>query len=213
MPLKVCFVRHGESQANVDRIFANRVDQPFALTASGIEQARELAGRLDNRGITHVYTSPLLRARQTGEMIGATLDVPVVIADALREYDVGEFEGMPYGDADAWRWDKHVAVELAWRDGDVYARHPGGESASDIAARLLPFMESLTQRHAHTDRLALVGHGGLYLIALPMLFDAISIDDARRYGLGHCDMVVATWDGARWTCQSWGELQISDPMP
>lgn len=212
MPLTAFFVRHGESQANVDRIFANRVDQPAALTEAGRGQARELADRLRDRGITHVYTSPLPRARQTAETVGTALGIPVATTDALREYDVGEFEGLPYTGEHAWRWDEHVGIELAWRAGDANARHPGGESASDIAARFLPFMASLAEHHGDGDRLTLVGHGGIYLIALPMLFDAVSIDDARRFGLAHCEIVIATWDGFHWTCQQWGDRLIDDAM-
>lgn len=209
MPLIVHFVRHGESRANVDGIFANRADQQFALTETGFDQARILADRLRERGITHLYTSPLLRARQTAESIGDACDVPVTVTDALREYDCGEFEGQLYTGEHAWRWEEHVRIELAWRDGDLDARHPGGECARDIGARFLPFMETLAARHGADDRLTLVGHGGLYLVALPMRFDNVSIDDARRFGLGHCEIVTATWDGDCWTCLQWGDEDMS----
>lgn len=209
MPLTVCFVRHGESEANIRGIFANRADQPFALTETGIGQARVLADRLRERGATHIYTSPLPRARQTAELIGRALGLPVEVADALRECDVGAFEGLPYTGEHAWRWDEHVGIELAWRDGDLDARHPGGESATDIAARFLPFMNAIATRHGAADTVALVGHGGLYLAALPMLFAPVSIDDARRFGLGHCEIVTATWDGSHWTCQQWGNHDIA----
>ena len=59
------------------------------------------------------------------------------------------------------------------------------------------------------EEVALVGHGGLYLAALPMLFAPVSIDDARRFGLGHCEIVTATWDGSHWTCQQWGNHDIA----
>jgi broad specificity phosphatase PhoE len=213
VPLTVCFVRHGESEANVRGIFANRVNQPFALTDAGIDQARELADRLRELGAGHVYASPLPRARQTAELIGTALGIPVKVDDALREYDVGVFEGLPYTGEHAWRWDEHAGIELAWRDGDLNARHPYGESATDIAARFLPFMTAIATRHGATDTLALVGHGGLYLAALPMLFASVSIDDARQFGLGHCEIVTATWDGSHWTCHLWGDHQIDDTAP
>ena len=212
MPLTACFVRHGESQANVDRIFANRVARPVALTDTGHDQARVLADRLRERGLTHVYTSPLLRARQTAEALGTALGVPVEVTDALREYDAGAFEGLPYGGEHSWRWEAHVGIELAWRNGDLDARHPGGESAVDIAARFLPFMASLAERHDTGDCLALVGHGGLFLTALPMLFDEVTADDACRFGLGHCEIVTATHDAGRWTCHQWGERGLGDGL-
>lgn len=208
MALTACFVRHGESQANIEGIFANRVDQRFALTAAGIDQARELAARLRGIGATHVYTSPLPRARQSAETIGAILGVPAALAGALREYDCGEFEGLPYTGEHAWRWDEHARIEESWREGDPDARHPGGESATDIAHRFLPFMDALAARHRSSDTIALIGHGGTYLTALPMLFANVTVDDARQYGLGHCEIVTATWDNGRWTCRQWGEHRL-----
>jgi probable phosphoglycerate mutase len=208
MPLTAYLVRHGESQANVDHVFANRVDHPAALTDAGIGQARELAAMLADRSVSRIYASPLRRARETAEELATALGAPVTVTDALREYDTGDFEGLPYGDEHAWRWEEHGRVELAWREGNRHARHPGGESLDDIAARFLPFMRSLATTHTATDRLVLVGHGGLYMAALPLLFETLSMDDALRFGLRHCEAVIATWQDGHWTCRQWGEHRI-----
>jgi probable phosphoglycerate mutase len=208
VPLTICFVRHGESRANVERVFANRADQPFALTDAGRDQARELAEKLRALAPSRIYSSPLPRAVETAGVIADHLGVPITETDALREFDVGAFEGLPYGDVHAWRWDEHVRIGLAWSAGDLDARHPGGESASDIAARFLPFMTALAERHAE-GCVALVGHGGLYLTALPMLLAGVSIADARRFGLGHCEVVTATHDAGVWTCLAWGDHRLS----
>jgi probable phosphoglycerate mutase len=208
MPLVAYFVRHGESQANVDRVFANRIGYPAGLTDIGREQAGTLASLLADRAVTHVYASPLPRAVQTAQTIGRVLTVPVEVSDALREYDVGRSEGLPYGGTDAWRWEEHTRVERAWREGDRNARHPGGESLADIASRFLPFMTALAETHAPTDRLALVGHGGLYLAVLPELFGTVSLDEALGYGLHHCEIVTATYADGRWACLQWGDHRL-----
>jgi broad specificity phosphatase PhoE len=83
---------------------------------------------------------------------------------------------------------------------------------TDIANRFLPFMDALAARHGAADTLALVGHGGLYLAALPMLFDEVTVDDARHFGLGHCEIVTASWDGDRWMCHQWGDHEVR-PTP
>lgn len=210
MPLTVHLVRHGESQANIDRVFANRPEVPAALTPVGIDQARALARRLAAEGVTHVYTSPLQRARETADIIAGVTTVPVTITDALREYDVGEDEGWLYHGVDAWRWDRYERVVTAWLRDDRDARHPGGESLADIAARFLPFMMGLPRAHAATDRLALVGHGGLYVAALPLILGGVSMKQARAFGLGHAETVVATWDRDHWTCRAWGPHRLGD---
>ena len=93
MPLTVCFIRHVESQANVDQVFANRLDFPSPLTADGVDQAEVLTRILGSAHVTHVYVSPLMRAMQTATQIAEALGVPCLVNDALREYSVGDFEG------------------------------------------------------------------------------------------------------------------------
>jgi 2,3-bisphosphoglycerate-dependent phosphoglycerate mutase len=205
MPLTIHFVRHGESQANIDRVFANRVSIPADLTPAGVAQARALARTFEHAGVTHVYSSPLPRARQTAEIVAAALGVPCVSDQALREYDVGDFEGLPYIGEHAWRWDRYEWVEQAWRDGDHAACHPGGESLADLGARFLPFMAWLAAHHADNDVLVAVGHGGFYRAVLPLLMPSISTGYALAHTLGHGDSVVAVHDDAGWHCRQWGE--------
>lgn len=91
------FVRHGESQANVNQVFAG-INRPAPLTQVGRQQAR-LAGRCIlnmNVKIDQIVSSPLERARETAEIIADSLGIdPAGIAfDArLIEYDVGELTG------------------------------------------------------------------------------------------------------------------------
>jgi broad specificity phosphatase PhoE len=204
MPLTVIFARHGESQANIDRVFANRPEIPGDLTPAGIAQAHVLAMMLEGLGVTHVYTSPLARARQTAEIVAATLDVSVTEAEGLREYDVGDFEGLPYsGDDHAWRWERYLEIQHAWLSGDPNARHEGGESLTDMLGRFLPFMANIAIRHCQEDVIVLIGHGGLYHHVLPRLFPNIDPRYASERPLGHGDIVVGHHNGESWRCSSW----------
>jgi probable phosphoglycerate mutase len=91
------FVRHGESQANVDQVFAG-IKRPAPLTRIGRQQAR-LAGQgiLDMKiGIDQIVSSPLARARETAEIIADSLglDPAGISFDArLIQYDVGALTG------------------------------------------------------------------------------------------------------------------------
>jgi broad specificity phosphatase PhoE len=208
-PLTVIFARHGESQANIDRVFANRPEIPGDLTATGIEQARNLARMLAEFRVSHVYTSPLARARQTAGIVAAELAVPITVTDALREYDVGDFEGLPYtGDDHAWRWDRYMEVQRAWLDCNPDARHEGGESATDMLGRFLPFVTGLPARHDPDEVVVAVGHGGLYYHALPRLFPTIPPDYVLSHPLGYGDVVIGLHDEDGWRCASWGHEQL-----
>ncbi len=87
------FLRHGESQSNVDDTIAGSIDVP--LTALGRAQAKDAARLLKNYGISTIYSSALSRARETAETIGEVLNVPVHIIDELAERRWGDLEGKP----------------------------------------------------------------------------------------------------------------------
>jgi probable phosphoglycerate mutase len=202
--VKILFVRHGESQANLDRVFANRATFAADLTAAGIAQAQALARSLENAAVTHVYTSPLPRARQTAEIVATALAVPCAVDDALREYDVGDYEGAPYGGERGWRCERYERVEAAWQEGDLDARHPGGESLADLRDRFLPFLDRLAARHDASEVVVAVGHGGLYRVILPQILPGITAAFALAHPLDHGDSIVVERHGDSWRCVRWG---------
>ena len=94
-PVEVYLVRHGQSQANVEGVFANRV-HGYPLTAQGRRQSEDSppAPELDGRPVAPLRTSPILRVRQTATILGNWWAQPVHPPDAaLTEFDVGVDEG------------------------------------------------------------------------------------------------------------------------
>jgi broad specificity phosphatase PhoE len=89
------FLRHGQSQANVNGVFAGRKeDSP--LTELGKEQARTAAAVLKGAGITKIVASPLARTQETAAIIAAALGITgIVTDDRLAEYDMGALTGTP----------------------------------------------------------------------------------------------------------------------
>jgi broad specificity phosphatase PhoE len=96
--MKIYFARHGESEANVGQVFWNGIEG-YGLTERGRGQAEQLADRLAGVRFVALYCSPILRAVQTAQIVGARLGLLYEVADALREYNVGLLEGQPYSEA------------------------------------------------------------------------------------------------------------------
>ena len=90
--MRLIFARHGENQANVERIISNR-SLPHGLTAKGRAQAETLAALLDENTVVAIYASPILRAQETASILSERLGLPVRTSDALREFDCGIAEG------------------------------------------------------------------------------------------------------------------------
>jgi probable phosphoglycerate mutase len=87
------FLRHGETQSNIDGTIAGWSDVP--LTERGREQAHAAATMLAGKGITAIYTSALRRARETAECVAQATSLPVTIVPELAERCWGEIEGKP----------------------------------------------------------------------------------------------------------------------
>ena len=77
-------IRHGESTANVQRIISHDYES-FPLTEKGREQALVIGQELMGLKRNEIYSSPILKARETAEIIASKLKCNVVIDDRIRE--------------------------------------------------------------------------------------------------------------------------------
>ena len=172
----VLWARHGENVANLTRTLSYRVFDGD-LTAAGRQQARDLGERLAAAGgggrIGLLVCSPLRRARQTADIVGQRLGLPVAMElDDLREVNVGDLDGR----SDARAWETYARVLAAWRAGDVGARFPGGEDRDELCARLLRALVVVTSiatgvgaHNAVPEHSLVVAHGANLRAALPGL--------------------------------------------
>lgn len=137
-------VRHGETEWNAARRIQGRTDIP--LNDTGREQARQAAELLARRRWQGVYTSPLGRAHETARIIAERLGLAgVTDIDAFVERDYGEAEGMGFDE-----------IEALYPEG---VRAPGQETREEVAARVVPALLELAERHPG-ERLVIVSHGG-----------------------------------------------------
>jgi broad specificity phosphatase PhoE len=158
MVADVLWARHGENVANLSKTLSYRVFDGD-LTDVGRGQARELGERLaaaDAGQVQLLACSPLRRARQTAEIVGRRLGLPVAMElDDLREVNVGDLDGR----SDARAWEIYAAVLEAWRAGDTQARFPGGENRDELCARLRRALTAVA-RGAAAGRSPILAHGG-----------------------------------------------------
>lgn len=91
----IYFLRHGESTANVQHVFAGQKDDS-PLTPKGHIQAQEAAQLLADKNIDRIVTTSLARARDTAHIISEHIDCDdVAVDDRLLEYDMGVLTGTP----------------------------------------------------------------------------------------------------------------------
>lgn len=199
--MRFYFVRHGESEANDLGIISNR-GLSYGLTELGRQQAQALAESLARAGVTHIYTSPLLRAVQTADILAEALAVPYESTDALREFDCGVLEGK----SDAASWQTNQAMFETWMRGEDWDKGlEQGESLEDIRRRFVPFIQGLLRDLPPVSVVVLVGHGGTYRCMLPFVLSNLDLRFAAEHHLNNAALVVAETSPAGLTCLSWGE--------
>ena len=186
--MKLYFVRHGESTANLLREFSNSGFR-HPLTEAGVEQARIVARRLSGLQVERILSSPVMRAVQTAQILAKVLLAPLQITEALREWSVGIYEGT----TDPVGWELHRQVQELWFSHQQFdSRMPGGESFHDIRNRFVPFIEGLVSGGRDSDRnIVLVGHGGLYMAMLPLIFKNVDFAFAYHHGFPYTGYAVA----------------------
>jgi broad specificity phosphatase PhoE len=131
-------VRHGETDWNAEGRLQGHTDRP--LNDFGRRQARQLAEQLEGEEFEAIYSSDLARARETAEIIGERLGLPVELDPDLREKDWGNWEGL-------------TAVE---RDRVEFV----GESTQAHQERMLRALARLSAQHPGEGTVLVVTHGG-----------------------------------------------------
>jgi broad specificity phosphatase PhoE len=125
----ISFVRHGETPHNREGRLQGRVD--LELSERGLDQASRVADRFAGSTITNVYSSPLVRARQTAAAIAAVCGCEVEVDDRLIELDYGEWDGRPLSEMRSMR-------ATGWLTDPDFAP-PGGESLVAVTKRVESF--------------------------------------------------------------------------
>ncbi len=177
-PAKLLLVRHGQIAANTARIWHGSTDS--ALTDQGHHEARRTAEFLARTRpcARALYTSPLLRTRQTAAAIGARLGLEAIIEPGLAEYGIGQLEGVSYRTL----LEEHDFFTRISVDRDFAP--PGGESANAVMARMTAALARISGAH-RGDEVVVVGHGAALGIALGQVLNGDPMQ-WQRYHLSNC---------------------------
>jgi len=207
--LKIWFIRHAESEANLQRIYANE-GHSFPFTVNGLQQARAFALRFASLEIRAVYTSPILRAMQTAQEICKISKTEMLIAPELREYNMGIYEGtssLP-GTSGAI---SDAETKIRWYEhNDFDARSPGGESLNDMRRRFLPFVKKATENYGGVPGiLVMVTHGGILTAMLPFVFENLNFDFVQARPIEHLSIVKGEVKHGRLICAEYDGNSVS----
>jgi broad specificity phosphatase PhoE len=156
---RLYLARHGETDDNREPIRVQGfTDTP--LNDTGRRQAHELADRVQGLGLHSLWSSDLRRARETAEIVGERLGLPVRLDSRLREANRGEWEGRRFIDIER----ESPECYAAWRRAGEQFRFPGGESLREQSDRVAASLDDI--RGAEELPALVVCHGGTIRVAL-----------------------------------------------
>lgn len=155
--LKIHLIRHGATNANIQGMYiGSKTDLP--ISPAGFDELRLLKENNEYPKVQKVYSSPLLRARQTAALLYPDCEAELV--ENMREYDFGTFEGKTATELEG---DPNFA---SWVAGKISA--PEGESNTDFVKRIcLGFNEIVVDMlNRNLSEAAVIMHGGAIMMLL-----------------------------------------------
>lgn len=156
--LKIHLIRHGATDANYDgRYIGCKTDLPLA--PEGLNELRMLKDDIDYPEIERLYSSPMLRCRQTGAVLYP--DFESVMVEELKEYDFGSFENKTAAELES------NPNFIPWTSGRLSAP-PGGEDNSEFIKRICVGFNKivLDMIESGLTESAVIMHGGAIMMLL-----------------------------------------------
>jgi probable phosphoglycerate mutase len=149
----LCVVRHGETDWNIQGILQGWIDVP--INDLGRQQARELAAAYAPFGFVAVWSSSLVRASETADIIVGELGLPPTIChDGLKERNFGAIQGVPK--AELAELNPLLLQQILRRNPAAHFEE--GETMDEFADRVLGAVREIGARH-RGQRVLLVVHG------------------------------------------------------
>ena len=181
-------IRHGAHALGGDRI-AGRL--PVELSPEGRGQVARMAERVARLPVKAVYSSPVLRARQTAEPLAQRLGFATELTDNLAEIQYGDWTGKTLDEL------RPLELWKQWNSFRSGTRVPNGETMLDVQSRVVAEMQRLREKHPD-QVVALVSHGDVIKSAVAYCM-GVSLDLFQRIEISLASVsVVAMGDHGPW---------------
>ena len=194
---RICIIRHGETDWNVEKRIQGHTDIP--LNATGRSQALAMAFNAAHQRFHAIYSSDLLRAQETAQVLAQREDHELKLLPQLRERHFGIFQGL-------------TAAQGAERYPQAYAHYMGrdldydfetGESLRGFAERVAEGIAWLVRHHSG-QTIALVSHSGV-LDVVYRRATGRPLHTPRDFKIPNCALNWFHFDGQGWHLEAWGD--------
>lgn len=193
--MRLYLIRHGETKYNATKQMQGWGEVP--LNDAGIAQAAQLAQRMPQYPLDHIYSSDLRRAVMTACIIASTTHIPITYNANYRERNPGDLTNTFYTPGHPFF-------------SDLQYEPPNGESAGTFADRVRLAFEELIAQEGDSDRhIAVVSHG-MVCTAFAMICLGINPYDEPGFHWPNTALTVCDYIDGEWTLITLGNADHLD---
>lgn len=176
-------MRHGSTDWNVLHRLQGHTDIP--LNAEGRRMAEEASKAYRKVPLDFCFSSPLIRARETAEIVLRGRGIPVLTDDRLREMSFGDYEGTGYGFEPGGS-----PINVIFTNPEQYTVSVGGaETFDELFARTGEFLQEVINPLIERGKdILIVGHGAMNLSIIGRIRN-IPLKDFWTPGIESCRMI------------------------
>lgn len=175
--MKIYMIRHGETDWNIVKRLQGRSDIP--LNEEGRRLASVTAEALKDIPFTRIYTSPLLRAKETAMIIKGDRNIPLIEEDRIQEISFGIYEGY-FCAEDHYTIPDPDFINF-FKQPEKYVAPEGAEEIEALCNRATDFLQELVHTIAYQDDTILISTHGA---ALRGLLSTINMNGVAEFWKG-----------------------------
>ena len=163
---KYYILRHGQAMSNVKDICSSYPEKfRNPLTVYGKEQIKIAAEKLKNKNIDLIFASPMLRTKQTAEIVSKNLKLKVKTDKRLRELGFGIFNGKPVSD---------FVNHFGSHKTRIKNKPPKGENYMDVSNRVYDLFKDINSKYKNKNILIVSHQAPLLLLRAKILGYSLS---------------------------------------
>ena len=151
--VEVLLIRHGETAGNIRKTALGTTDLP--LNENGIRQAEHMRDLLSGETFEAVYSSPLIRAKTTAEIVAKPHGIGLTVVRELEERHYGDWENIAVDDIK----ERFPEAYAKWQNDLPDYAIPGGETARQNFHRVANAVETILSHH-QSGTIVIVSHLG-----------------------------------------------------
>lgn len=197
MTTRICFIRHGETDWNVEKRIQGQLD--IALNETGRKQAVAMAFNASHHSFHAIYSSDLQRALDTAAALAQRVRLPVAKLSGLRERHFGLFQGLTAEEGEQ----RYPAAYIGYKNRDVHDPFENGESLLQLAERIERAVAHIVREHPGQN-VAAFTHGGV----LDIIYRKATgrpLHTPRDFKVPNCALNWLRFDAQGWHLESWDD--------